>query len=93
MRKYFGFISMLLTSILFFSSFSRYVHFDFLTGIFILSISIVLAILAPKGDTAKKITFAMLIILGILIACALIIGAIIGAGMAETHLNNHNSPK
>ncbi|AXO92822.1 hypothetical protein J8Y17_27870 (plasmid) [Bacillus cereus] len=88
MRKYFGFISMFLTSILFFSSFSRYIHFDFLTAIFILSISIILAILAPKGDIAKKITFAMLIILGILIACVLIIATIIGAGLAESQLQN-----
>ncbi|NKW95841.1 hypothetical protein COM69_15050 [Bacillus toyonensis] len=88
MRKYFGFISMFLTAFLFFGSFSRYIHFGSLTGIFILSISIVLAILAPKGDTAKKITFAILIILGILIACALIIGAIIGAGMAESQLQH-----
>ncbi|PGA40085.1 hypothetical protein COL85_26440 [Bacillus toyonensis] len=93
MRKYFGFISMFLTAFLFFGLFSRYIHFSSLTGIFILSISIVLAILAPKGDTAKKITFAMLILLGILIACVLIIATIIGAGMAETHLNNHNSLK
>ncbi|EJS68077.1 TPA: hypothetical protein QC116_003168 [Bacillus thuringiensis] len=88
MRKYFGFVSMFLTSILFFSSFSRYIHFDFFTAIFILSISIILAILAPKGDTAKKITFTMLIILGILIACVLIIATIIGAGLAESQLQH-----
>ncbi|PDZ14617.1 hypothetical protein CON16_23635 [Bacillus anthracis] len=88
MRKYFGFISMFLTSILFFSSFSRYIHVDFFTAIFILSISIVLAILAPKGDTAKKITFTMLIILGILITCVLIIATIIGAGLAESQLQH-----
>nr|WP_026592867.1 hypothetical protein [Bacillus sp. UNC437CL72CviS29] len=90
MREYFGFISMFLTSIVFFASLSGHTN-NYL--IYLIPISIVLAILAPKGDTAKKITFAMLIILGILIACALIIGAIIGAGLAETHLNNHNSPK
>ncbi|WP_193222128.1 hypothetical protein [Bacillus sp. B1-WWTP-T-0.5-Post-4] len=90
MREYFGFISMFLTSIVFFASLSGHTN-NYL--IYLIPISIVLAILASKGDTAKKITFAMLIILGILIACALIIGAIIGAGMAETHLNNHNSPK
>ncbi|MDM5264801.1 hypothetical protein [Bacillus wiedmannii] len=88
MRKYFGFVSMFLTSILFFNSFSRYIHFDFFTAIFILSISIILAILAPKGDTAKKITFTMLIILGILIACVLIIATIIGAGLAESQLQH-----
>ncbi|MBF7156528.1 hypothetical protein [Bacillus albus] len=88
MRKYFGFVSMFLTSILFFSSFSRYIHFDFFTAIFILSISIVLAILAPKGDTAKTITFTMLIILGILIACVLIIATIIGASLAESQLQH-----
>ncbi|MEI5927067.1 hypothetical protein [Bacillus albus] len=88
MRKYFGFVSMFLTSILFFSSFSSYIHFDFFTAIFILSISIVLAILAPKGDTAKTITFTMLIILGILIACVLIIATIIGAGLAESQLQH-----
>lgn len=90
MREYFGFISMFLISIVFFASLSGHTN-NYL--IYLIPISIVLAILAPKGDTGKKITFAMLIILGILIACALIIGAIIGAGMAETHLNNHNSPK
>ncbi|MCI0768484.1 hypothetical protein [Bacillus sp. TL12] len=88
MRKYFGFVSIFLTSILFFSSFSKYIHFDFFTAIFILSISIVLAILAPKGDAAKKITFAMLIILGILIAFVLIIATIIGAGLAESQLQH-----
>lgn len=85
MREYFGFISMFLTSIVFFASLSGHTN-NYL--IYLIPISIVLAILAPKGGTAKKITFAMLIILGILITCALIIGAIIGAGMAESQLQH-----
>lgn len=85
MREYFGFISMFLTSIVFFASLSGHTN-NYL--IYLIPISIVLAILGPKGDTAKKITFAMLIILGILITCALIIGAIIGAGMAESQLQH-----
>ncbi|MCU5384641.1 hypothetical protein OCA12_18870 [Bacillus cereus] len=85
MREYFGFISMFLTSIVFFASLSGHTN-NYL--IYLIPISIVLAILTPKGDTAKKITFAMLIILGILITCVLIIGAIIGAGMAESQLQH-----
>lgn len=85
MREYFGFISMFLTSFVFFASLSGHTN-NYL--IYLIPISIVLAILAPKGDIAKKITFAMLIILGILIACVLIIATIIGAGLAESQLQN-----
>ncbi|KFM98985.1 hypothetical protein [Bacillus clarus] len=85
MREYFGFISMFLTSIVFFGYLSGHGN-GYL--IYLIPISIVLAIFAPRGDTAKKITFAILIILGILIACALIIGAIIGAGLAESQLKH-----
>lgn len=52
MREYFGFISMFLTSIVFFASLSGHTN-NYL--IYLIPISIVLAILAPKGDTAKKL--------------------------------------
>ncbi|EOP51664.1 hypothetical protein KOY_00744 [Bacillus cereus VDM021] len=62
MREYFGFISMFLTSILFFGL--------CIAGPFLIliPISIVLAIFAPKG-TAKIFAFVGLIILGIFYAC------------------------
>lgn len=79
MREYFGFISMFLTAFLFFNLYFAGPY------LILIPISIVLAILAPKG-TAKTLAFISLIILGIVFACIYILLSMIGSGLAETHL-------
>ncbi|MGR3774601.1 hypothetical protein ACT1UG_02395 [Bacillus paramycoides] len=81
MRKYFGITSFLLTLIVFFGLLSMRTNGYIL---FLLPISIVLAVFAPKGK-AKKFAVASLIISGIIYACIYILLLIIGWGLAEKH--------
>ncbi|MED1093560.1 hypothetical protein [Bacillus paramycoides] len=78
MKKYFGFISALLTTIVFFNLLSRYANFYIAV---LLPISIVLTVLSPK-NIGKKFAVAVLIVLGILYACICILGFIIGWGLS-----------
>ncbi|MGG5803896.1 hypothetical protein [Bacillus mycoides] len=78
MKKYFGFISVLLTTVVFFNLLSRYANFYIVV---LLPISIVLAVLSPK-NIGKKFAVAVLIVLSILYACICILGFIIGWGLS-----------
>ncbi|PGE85455.1 hypothetical protein COM55_12230 [Bacillus pseudomycoides] len=83
MRAYFGITSFLLTLIVFFGLLSMRTNGYIL---FLIPISIILAIFAPKG-TSKKVAVASLVISCIIYALIFGLLFIIGWELAESKLN------